>query len=466
MPVPSNTSAATAIDLGSFPCDVTQDVHDAGTNYTVWYKFTAPTDSRVIGIWGFSPTTDTFRTTLWVYSDAGFTSYLSIVAQNVPIQIPVTPGNTYWLRFIKNGDTSPASLRIRGEVATNGTPVQGNFVVNDDTDLFPLAVLSHLSDFSVVAFFQPVVAGEQGDITHTAPIIILLSDETSGNNEFVFYNSNFVRTTEIPFLEIGPPIIRLNRTSRRFWIGNAGSGATPAKFNYLTELGTLGPTTYTLPQAGLSGLAVNDDSSIAYYTGSGGTINAPVKRWDLINNIALSDLAPGQGASYTSGEMLILEDGTLLVNYSKFTSPRDLKIIRYDSSGTILNTYTIDLTTNNAISNKLAYALDSPDSFWVWTNTSSIGVSNFRNIRISDGSVLSLISQMEYEGGVYQGAETDTPNSRFGNSFSCPFFIYAEAPTENLSGIYVIVPGKTHDTFRTTDVKIPFPFFDTALLGD
>lgn len=50
MPAPPNTTALTAIDLGAFPASLTQDVHDAGTTYTVWYRFTAPADGVVA--WG------------------------------------------------------------------------------------------------------------------------------------------------------------------------------------------------------------------------------------------------------------------------------------------------------------------------------------------------------------------------------------------------------------------------------
>lgn len=50
MPAPTNVSFATASELGSLPALTSENVHDAGTTYEAFHKFTAPTGAVVVGI--------------------------------------------------------------------------------------------------------------------------------------------------------------------------------------------------------------------------------------------------------------------------------------------------------------------------------------------------------------------------------------------------------------------------------
>src|SRR5688500_16232274 len=103
MPAPTNTSATTATDLGTLPASVSQNVHDSGTTYEVWHKFTAPAGVTVVGVFGFGDLT-TYRPTIRPYNGpAGApTALLSIGAENKPIQFPVTPGTEYFLKCTPN----------------------------------------------------------------------------------------------------------------------------------------------------------------------------------------------------------------------------------------------------------------------------------------------------------------------------------------------------------------------------
>jgi hypothetical protein len=75
----------------------------------------------------------------------------------------------------------------------------------------------------------------------------------------------------------------------------------------------------------------------------------------------------------------------------------------------ILRTY--DLGTDvTSLSPKLAYALDHPASFWVWTHQDSVaGVSIFSNLRVSDGVALQTVTSTEFEDGQYQPVPTANP---------------------------------------------------------
>lgn len=454
MPPPTNQTAATAIDLGILPADVTQNVHDAGITYTVWYKFTAPAGSIVIGAWGFSDIAAVYRANLSPYSDEGITQILAIAGENIPIQFPVTAGNTYWLRFLKNGgNTPPASLRIRVEVAPTNTISGGNILVNDDADGFPLAVLSHITDYTVVNFVKNMPSGESGDITHSSPIAILLGDEFAPA-EFVLLDGQFAIIAHIPILNAGNLKIRANQTTGKFYIGNEGFGGTNAQFRTVSKTGILGSIVTLTHGIGMKALAANNDDTILYFSTG---LNAPIKRWDIPGGVMLSDFAAAV-AGYISSDILVSRDGTIIISFFNLTT-NDLFIRRYDSLGTIQNTYNFGIVRSTLP--RLAYALDNPNSFWVWVHPTGVdnGKSKFMNVKTSDGTILTTRLHAEYESGAYVPGETATPLARFGNSFSCPFLIM-QPP----AGMFVIVTDKRNDSNGTTNVAIPNPTFSTALM--
>src|SRR6266478_6801054 len=115
MAIPTNISAATAIDIGILPYATTQDVRDSGTNYTVWYKYIANA-TKEIGIWAFG-TVSGYQPRIQVFSPNATTSYLDIDGTNVPIQIPVTEGQTYFFKIISStgNGPNPAILTLSGE---------------------------------------------------------------------------------------------------------------------------------------------------------------------------------------------------------------------------------------------------------------------------------------------------------------------------------------------------------------
>ena len=458
---PTNTSFADAVDLGSLPADVTQtDINDGGVNYDVYYKFTAPASTVVIGAWGFSGNIGSgYRPKIYPYiGPAGSpTSILNINAQNIPIQFPVTAGQEYFLKFEKNTDTAgPESLRVRVEVAPNATIAVGDIIVNDDTTGFPLAVLSSSNDYGVKKFIKDIACGESGDILSDGTN--MLSDDDNSGNVIIYDNQfNELHVVTLAYSTDQNTRIRAHKEDEEFWIGSTVGGNI--QINSVTKNGVV-DADLTLISGLVGGLAVNRNKSRLYIsTGEFSLTNAPVTTWTLPGGVQVSDLAAGI-AGYATRDIIVLEDDTILVAYNKTSgAPFDVIIKRYNVSGMELNSYTVD---GNILSCILASAVDSPDSFWVWVHdVPASGNSSFVNIRVSDGTVLSTIVQAEYELGIYNLAETATPVARFGNSFSCPFFIMLSGPP---AGLFKIVTSKRTDHNGTNDVAIPNPTFRTALL--
>jgi hypothetical protein len=88
----------------------------------------------------------------------------------------------------------------------------------------------------------------------------------------------------------------------------------------------------------------------------------------------------------------------------------------------------INPATNGDTEASLFHAIDDPNSFWVRAHSVvASDTCTFYNIKASDGSILSTVTQASYESGAYQDTASTTPTARFGLSVSCPSFILREA---------------------------------------
>lgn len=427
MPVPSNLTALTAIDLGTLPASVSQDVHDAGTTYTVWYKYTAVATEKVVALFGFGDLTIYRpRTVVYIGPAAAPVAWLNINHQNKPVQFPVVAGTTYYFEFQKINNNSPAVLLIEAQTAPVLPVPLGSVFINDEVggNGFPAAFLSSV-DGSILNFMYPCVAGEAGDVLPGGAI--LLSDETL--DVLMAYDAqlNFI-TSPAPFAFTANPKIRACNAGNKWYVGHTTGGALVGT---VLANGAVGPLTWAIPGSAttnLRALAANNAETILYFTGGTG-LDSPVGRFDLIGSVVLSDLA-ATVAGHLIVDILVLADDTILVSYFDGSPPRALFVRHYNPAGAILNTYTFGSATMGQVSPRLAYALDDPTSFWVWFHPNTpAGVSAIQNVRVSDGAILTAVTASDYVLGEYAPAETATPLDRVGMSQSCPFMLLRAAIT-------------------------------------
>ena len=124
--------------------------------------------------------------------------------------------------------------------------------------------------------------------------------------------------------------------------------------------------------------------------------------------------------------MLVLSGSTVLVMYQTVSGAPSDFIKRYDSSGTVLNTYTIPAGQGL---NRMAIALDDPTSFWVWTyvfsGSSQTGFSDFTRIKVSDGSTVTAITGVAEYGsnGYVLPAASARRWPDLGHPTTCPLLI-------------------------------------------
>ena len=448
MPAPPNETAATAAAMTVLPYSTSLDVSGATSpNFDVWWSYTAQDGDSVIGFWAFSEVGGTYDpvTTVWTGPDAGTLSqYLSITAANKPLQLPVTSGTTYWFRVRQsNSGVAPnIALTVSALAASADEVPAGSLLINDDTPGFPVALLS-ASTGEALRFVNDFPAGEAGDVLPTGEVLV--TDEFVGF-DFQLWDDQLTAATNIAWPWTGTPTIRTHNPSGKWYIGYSGLGITPAAVTTLSAGGVLGGTTWTLDGPGLVGMAASADETVLYFAGTGGSTNVPIRRWDLVNDVALTDLAAAE-PGYRVGDILVLDDDSVVVLYFDNAAPRDLFVRRYDAAGATLNTYSFgsDLTSTLP---RLAYS-STAGRFWVWWHSAATaGQGVLKEVVASSGAYASEVTTVEYEGGVYEGAETASPSARFGNSYSCPLVVLRAS----IAAPIPPTPTPSTPTYTTEDI--------------
>lgn len=401
-----------------FPYSDSFNVHDSGYTHTIWGVYTGEVGIKVLGTFGFGDLT-TYRPRSQVYvglSDTLSTAFIDNV--NRALQIPVDPGVDFYTRYTPNsGNPTPAVLLFNAQHAPDLAVEGGELVVPDD--LFLRAAILSLSPDYAVRRFEIFSPGEAGDILPSG----VMAMENIVDVTVDIYNADFSLLVKLAInSSTSAGSIRANPTLNKFFAYSRAPN--PDQIVSILPSGVI-DATYTLLGINntVRAIAVGNDEITLYYSSSTGD-TAAVHRWDLFNSSALPDLV-NLGTSTSIWDIHVLLDGTILVLFVNFSLGGIIR--HYQTDGTLLHTY--DYADNAeefpfGTPPRIARANDDPASFWYWRHpTSPLGISKFLNIRISDGAVLRTHLSVEYELGAYTPAETATPISRFGNSFSCPFWV-------------------------------------------
>jgi hypothetical protein len=193
-------------------------------------------------------------------------------------------------------------------------------------------------------------------------------------------NFNIVATTDMyiasdRFVHTAP--VAAAWGSGKFYMARDGRKTpTPVvtKIREVTDAGVAG-TTWSLPQKTISGLAVNNTGTIAYYSedsdSSIGTYpnSSPIHRYDLSGAAPLSDLVAGGVADEGYGVCWFIHpvSGDLFVTYSTdLPSFTDWEVRRIDvNTGATLGTYIVGDTNGSDL--QIAIDLTDPSKFWTWS---------------------------------------------------------------------------------------------------
>lgn len=417
MPAPTNTAATTATDLGAtWPVTVTQVADFAGTTYDLWFKRTVQAGETA---WSIFPYGDASvykpKVTAYLGPAAAPVLYLVDGDPNLAIQIPVDglAGQVVYINVHANaGNPSPANLTLNLQLAPDVAVPAGSIGVNDDTFGFPAVFYSPTG--TVLKYRNPFPSGDFVDVV---PSGFVLAVEQAGDI-WTLYDRDLGIVSH-PVFGAGFTRISSNQLNR-FYVGNATTGVVKT----VDTAGNIGATSWDVG-ASLWAIAPSLDDTILYYVATGST-NVAIKRWDLVNNVALSDLVAGVANYNLPKTLLVQADGTILAGYRKITATKDAYVRHFSAAGATLHTYDFGAVVTL---NQLSHAIADPVSFWVWLFSNSTSKEHdFREIRIADGVTLHALTPPQYTSGIYQGAATATPE-RFGNSDSCQFWITRAAGT-------------------------------------
>lgn len=382
----------------------------------LWYKYVPVASDIEISIFPFQslavlPAVAVFAGVVFYAPDPWPLNGGGAYAFGVPYQVPCAVGQAIYVRLRPISGTT-TTLDIESFVPS-ATAV-GDILVPDDSDGFSAAVLGSTTGLPKT-FIYPFRAGEGGDVLPVSGIVIAGGIDSTVST----YSADLgtvLGSYVSPFVSAQLISIRTNQDDA-FYVGWPGA-LVHAQVHVLDIHALLVATIGPFATTGLKGAAPNRAETILYYHGQTGAGNA-VQRWDIVNNVALTDLAPTIATYFANRPLLVLADDTILMTYARVAPSVDTFVRRYDATGTVLNTY--NFGTTNRQDFQLASALDDPTSFWVWLKLLD-GISRFSNLRTADGAVLTTFDVVQFEEGVYQATPTATP-VRYGHSESCPFLL-------------------------------------------
>lgn len=456
---PPNTSMATALVIDALPYTNTQNLtgmtgQGGGEEYNLWYKLPASlvTGSEIIGARAvpvnFAPADPFGQVLAYVNPPVGIygTPYLNAksnftsVGGRIQIPLEIPPRDYYFRMFIEDFDPLPtydATFTCYAAPANQALSA-GAILVNNDSAGFAAAVV-HPTTGAILAFLPSIVHGETGDVLPNGRLLL------EGPGGFNLYDAALQLLTTVALT------------------GNVGSGNQVDTFYALTTE-TAQRWIRKITQDGVIStrwgpvtndallVAVSRNGTIAYFTnglpngtGDGGKVH----RWDLVNDVPLSDLAPAftsgnpfnlQQAGVTPGGILVLADHSILVNYYR-SNGADSRIRRYAPDGTLLSTYDFTGPSLYTLIDRIAHdPVDDGLSFWAWSKGggAAFGLGSFQKIRVSDGVALSTAISAEVNFGYQLRIDSNVNNQQFGHPFSCPFVLLRSA----VEAECIIVPPK------------------------
>jgi hypothetical protein len=345
---------------------------------------------------------------------SGFTGYL---------QAGLLASTTYYIQF--GASRAIPSALGAGEYRTVQisffnppllTAPSGSILITSDEDGYP----GNIFDLVTGTQYQvrPCPATEYGDAINGTGEIALGNDEVHDNAVKVFdHDLNLITTVTLPASHVIGGI-RSDRSGTFYYLYR--SNITSHYFiGTVSRAGVVGGTTFDLgTNVDTKHFSIKRDGTIAYYSKTPGGI---IARWDLVNNVALSDLAPAV-AGYTPqgfADGFVWSDDTIFVGYYKFSAPvTDApQVIRYNPNGTIHTTYTLATFGTNSGAALDHFAIHPDDaSFVVWSQPS--GGSRFTHIDIATGATIATSPHIEQ--GNQQGFTTPWPIAGSCRCWCCP----------------------------------------------
>lgn len=443
----ANNTPATAIDITAL-LDYTVTLDPSGTEGAyppscsgaawspVWWKYTAPTGITALGIsvslgvgTDYYPQFSVWQGTLPTLVERVNTC--AIFFDPTTFQIAVQPGETYYFQVVDGNENDPPpvgqTITFAVEEPPNEILPAGTLLIANDFANLPAAFLDATN--GDVLSVRNLPAFECADILPSGVIGCAAekADDSFDVESFSIFTQDMDLLIENSAIVTDPTQNTISPvTSNRidtFWVAFPAPSAPSSRRTYVRQVeddGTVDPTTWTLPVDGdlTPAIAVNAAGTILYYVDSGfdGFTRGAIHRYDLTNDVPLSDLVAPDTDRFFGRDLLLLDDDTLIVTYRTTASGTTQWFVnQYDLSGSVLETITLPTTTSAPP--RICRGLDDPDSFWSMTFGGPSPFTNtFTNLLISDGSTIVDFT-------VPQRGDGDQDGPMFGPPQSCPLLL-------------------------------------------
>lgn len=435
MPPPS-----TYIDVNAIPFTrvVTQAEYTAGTfggvANQVWFRFVNATDL----IFGGVTSPGAFR--MDVYESTGTTIVFTAI---VSWHFHLGPG-TYYIKVL---DSSGVDFTVAFDTrpALQPADVQaGDFLINDDVNgIISKGVLTTvLTPAGAVRGYlvDHFPSGESAAMLPTGESLWYDTYGTWGNvNSIALFDASleYVLSLDFPDLFSGTSP-RITEDGTQFYLLTLGAKQvwTISKTGAVSAapIATIPAITNTLP--GRTGaIGVSRDGTILYFGFYSGATSGVIYRWDLVNNVALSNLYTIPGWNYAPAtdflgitadinwaEALTMADGRVVTSYYK-AADNTSHILILSSAGVLLHDFSYSAT--NYTLDHLAYVWGNEDHVLAWFHNSANEIGRWDIVDLNTGTLASEFQLDLFE----NGKNLRSPSTNiWGPSESCVVFVAVAPP--------------------------------------
>ena len=423
----------------TFPYDQTFTAATFNATAAKWYTYTAPAGSFALGMNAFTTTNPTSSGNLLRVSVFDMTTALSPFGINSAFGgwQKMNGGREY--KILVERSTSGATVtndpRILFDRAEFLTSVPaGGYLINDDTTVngeSPAAIVYDASG-NFLGFLDGIPSNEQGT---SLPNGVMLQHDRYGDHgdagSLALFDANGGLIAAN--LKPGGQTIPVNglliaASDDDFFVADIFEVDLQAKIYRVTTAGAMSLVA-TLAEDDLSAMGVSRDGTVLYWTrffdGSTSGDTTSVRRHDLVNDVALSDLYLISGllngsiartaVNENNGEIMVLTDGSIVTWYRDYDTSLD-HLIHISAAGALLHDYTYNYTTTLEINHLAPSPTAGKVRIWYYIGGSSGSQGRIGDIDLSTGTLSPSLDVEHFSAG---GNLVRASAVLFGPSNSC-----------------------------------------------
>jgi hypothetical protein len=448
---PTNVSPDTAtpftLPLAAVPAPTFQAID-------LWYAYTPGASDEVLAIFAGRDALSTYEPLLTIFRgpiDAAFTelmtAYYNVADRPYVVRTPT--GITTYFRIISIGAGA-----IAGAISLTATTVpilppgnyHGSVIITSDEGSIDFAdqfaYVLNATTGAITGIVLNTFPAENGAMLGGAQR--WLGADENNRDDLILYNSvTFAVVLTLTGVLTGNKVSEfspINASADTFYVAQYVAGLTAVKLQAISTAGVVGTSWAMTPPTGndIFGLAVSPTNTVAYYSRL--AVNQPIKRWDLVNDVALADLAAGQ-ATYQPADLMTLQDGSILVEWRPQFGGGVGYVARYDPLGVVLQTF--DPQTDSGVADgfidHMRAGVDDPDSFWVWLHdqTTDDQVGHLLHYSTITGLLISGATHPMFDNGIRGPIDIppgSAPTVDYAPPTSCPLLLVLTAPPSGGGG--------------------------------